>query len=96
MPRRAADRAGIPAHRPPSVGSNVPKYVAEISDFGIRDDSIEQAPRYYVICGAELGRYPSAQLPEERRSSRVQSFPDDVDRLTKVDPRRDRAAEMRF
>ena len=43
-----------------------------------------------------LAALSSAQLPQKRRSSRVQFFPDYVDRLTEVGPRRDSTAEMRF
>ena len=43
-----------------------------------------------------LAALSSAQLPQKHRSSRVQFFPDYVDRLTEVGPRPDSTAEMRF
>jgi hypothetical protein len=46
--------------------------------------------------GSPGGAITSAQLPQKRRSSRVQFFPDYVDRLTEVGPRPDSTAEMRF
>jgi hypothetical protein len=46
--------------------------------------------------GSPGGAITSAQLPQKRRSSRVQFFPDYVDRLTEVGTRRDSTAEMRF
>jgi DUF971 family protein len=46
--------------------------------------------------GVSWRRYPSAQLPQKLRSSRVQFFADYVDRLTEVGPRRDSTAETRF